>query len=74
VSQGVHHTVNTRHYEALNKVVGIYPEDRTETTLANLVRTTEIMRSLSQLAVGKDFHSVLTWNNQSKHIYELKIV
>jgi hypothetical protein len=47
VSQGVNHIVNTRHYEALNKVVGIYPEDRTETTLANLVCTAEIMRSLS---------------------------
>jgi hypothetical protein len=50
----------------LNKVIGIYHEDRTETTLANLICATEILSSLSQLVVGKDFHSVLGWNEKKQ--------
>ena len=43
----------------------IYPEDRTKTTLANLICATEILCSLPQLIVRKDFHAVYIWNSKA---------
>jgi hypothetical protein len=49
----------------LTNVVHIYPEDRTKTTLANLICATEVLCSLSQLVVRKDLHAVYIWNNKA---------
>ena len=49
----------------LKNVVHIYPEDRTKTTLANLISTTEILCSLSQIIVREDFHTMYIWNNKA---------
>jgi len=50
----------------LKNVVHIYPEDRTKTTLANLICATEILCSLSQLIVREDFHTMYIWNNKAR--------
>ena len=52
--------------QMLKNVVHIYPEDRTKTTLANLISTTEILCSLSQLIVREDFHTMYIWNNKAR--------
>ena len=52
--------------QMLKNVVHIYPEDRTKTTLANLICATEILCSLSQLIVREDFHTMYIWNNKAR--------
>jgi hypothetical protein len=52
--------------QMLRNAVHIYPEDRTKTTLANLISATEILCSLSQVIVREDFHTMYIWNNKAR--------